>query len=136
MPFVLDSSVTLSWLLPDENNDKIDALIDRLESDHAVVPAIWPLEVSNALLVAQRRGRIKADELDRLTKALGALPIEVDPPIAPSGLRAILDLAKSHTLTTYDAAYLELARRRHIALATLDARLRAASLALKLAVLP
>ena len=78
MAFVLDSSVTLAWLLPDEGSEDVDKLADRLEQESAIVPSIWALEVGNALLVAQRRGRIKDDELARLAAALDGLPIEVD----------------------------------------------------------
>jgi predicted nucleic acid-binding protein len=136
MPFVLDSSVALAWLLPDEGSDAVDQLADRLEQDTASVPAIWALEVGDALLVAQRRGRIKDDELARLIAALDSLPIEVDPEAAQSGLLAIVDLAKRLGLTTYDAAYVELAQRRALALATLDGRLRSACAALQVPVLP
>jgi len=136
MPFVLDSSVALAWLLPDEGSDAVDRLADRLEQDTASVPAIWALEVGNALLVAQRRGRIKDDELARLIAALDSFPIEVDSEAAQSGLLPIVDLAKRLGLTTYDAAYVELAQRRALALATLDSRLRSACAVLQVPVLP
>jgi predicted nucleic acid-binding protein len=136
MPFVLDSSVALAWLLPDEGSDAVDGLADRLEQDTASVPAIWALEVGNALLVAQRRGRIKDDELARLIAALDSFPIEVDSEAAQSGLLPIVDLAKRLGLTTYDAAYVELAQRRALALATLDSRLRSACAVLQVPVLP
>jgi predicted nucleic acid-binding protein len=136
MPFVLDSSVALAWFLPDEDSTTVDALADRLENDYAVVPAIWPLEVGNALLVAQRRGRIKDEEIARFVNAIGALPIEIDPSSASTKLLPIVELAKKHGLTTYDAGYIDLAQRRALALATLDAKLRAACEALNLALLP
>lgn len=136
MPFVLDSSAALAWLLPDEDSTAVDFLADRLEHDYAVVPAIWSLEVGNALLVAQRRGRIKNQELARIAAALAALPIEADPPAGPPGLFAILNLAKQHGLTIYDASYVELAQRRALALATLDTKIRQTCEALKLALLP
>ena len=136
MPFVLDSSAALVWLLRDEGGAAVDFLADRLEHDYAVVPAIWSLEVGNTLLVAQRRGRIKNEELDRFAVALAALPIEVDPPAGPPGLFAILKLAKQHRLTIYDASYVELAQRRALALATLDAKICQTCVALNLALLP
>lgn len=136
MPFVLDSSVTLAWLLPDEGSEAVDQLADRLEQDSAIVPAIWALEVGNALLVAQRRGRIKDAELARMVAALDALPIEVDQEAARSALLAILALAKKLALTSYDAAYVELAHRQALPLATLDARLREACMAMRVPVLP
>lgn len=136
MPFVLDSSVALAWLLPDENGQAVDALADRLEQDYAVVPGIWTLEVGNALLMAQRRGRLRDDEIDRLAAALEGLPIEVDSPSTAPGLVAIFGLAKKLALTTYDAAYVELAQRRSLPLATLDGRLRQACTAMHLLALP
>lgn len=136
MPFVLDSSVALAWLLPDEGSEAIDQLADRLEQDTASVPSIWSLEVGNALLVAQRRGRIKDDELARMIAALDSLPIEVDWEAAKAGVLAIVGLAKRLGLTTYDAAYVELAHRQGLPLATLDERLRTACAAMQVPVLP
>jgi predicted nucleic acid-binding protein len=136
MVFVLDSSVALAWLLPDEANPSADALADRLTQQAALVPAIWPLEVGNALLMAQRRSRIKDDDLLRLAATLLALPIQVDQSPSARALVAVLELAKQHGLTTYDAAYIELAQRRSLPLATLDAKLRQACVATKVSVLP
>ncbi len=133
MAFVLDSSVTLAWLLPDEADERTDALSGRLEHENAHVPSIWPLEVGNALLTAQRRKRISEHEFERCVSALAALPIEVD---SPAILGSVLPIAKRFGLTSYDAAYLELARRRGFPLATLDEKLRKASKALKVSVLP
>ena len=136
MPFVLDSSVALAWLLPDEGSEVIDQLADRLEQDTASVPSIWSLEVGNALLVAQRRGRIKDDELVRMIAALDSLPIEVDSEAAKAGVLAVVGLAKRLGLTTYDAAYVELAHRQGLPLATSDERLRTACAAMQVPVLP
>jgi predicted nucleic acid-binding protein len=135
MAFVLDSSVTLSWLLPDEG-EACDAVADRLETEAAVAPAIWPLEVGNALLVARRRNRLTDRDLDRLLAVMSALPVEVETGMAESTLPAVMDLARTLGLTSYDAAYLELARRRAIPLATIDHRLRAACETLGVARLP
>jgi len=136
MPFVLDSSVTLAWLLPDEGSAAVEQLADRLEQDSASVPSIWALEVGNALLVAQRRGRIKDDELARMIAALDGLPIEVDQEAARPALLTIVAVAKKLGLTTYDAAYVELAHRQGVPLATLDERLRAACTTMQVPVLP
>lgn len=136
MSFVLDSSVALAWLLPDEGDDAVDALADRLERAPAQVPAIWRLEVSNALLIAMRRKRITPRDVDRLVAVLSALPIEVERDSEDDSLPRILDLARRLGLTTYDAAYLELAERRGLPLATLDARLREACRDLEIPVLP
>jgi predicted nucleic acid-binding protein len=133
MSFVLDSSVALAWLLQDESNERTDALADRLEQEDAHVPSIWSLEVGNALLTAMRRKRISETDFDRCIAALSALPIQVDPPAV---LAATLSIARRFSLTSYDAAYLELAQRRGLALATLDEKLRQACKPLKIAVLP
>jgi predicted nucleic acid-binding protein len=136
MAFVLDCSVTLSWLLPDERGAATDALADELERTTAVAPAIWPYEVANALLVAQRRARIGDDDLARVRRALSALPIEVEVVTSDHVLSAVSDLARRLNLTSYDAAYVDLAARRRLPLATLDEQLRKACAALKIEVLP
>jgi predicted nucleic acid-binding protein len=133
MAFVLDSSVALAWLLPDETGQQTDALADRLEYESAHVPSIWPLEVSNALLTALRRKRITQAEFERCFSALSALPIETD---STAGLEQVLKIAQRFGLTSYDAAYLELAERRSLPLATLDQKLRQACKSLKVPVLP
>jgi predicted nucleic acid-binding protein len=136
MAFVLDCSVTLSWLLPDERGAATDALADELERTTAVAPAIWPYEVANALLVAQRRARIGNDDLIRVRRALAALPIEVEAVTSHHVLSAVSDLGRRLDITSYDAAYVELAARRRLPLATLDERLRKACAALKIVALP
>ena len=133
MSFVLDSSVALSWLLPDEAADRTDALADRLEHESAHVPSIWPLEVSNALLTAWRRKRLTDADLELCLSALSGLPIETD---ANAALDQILAIARKFGLTSYDAAYLERAHRRSLPLATLDEQLRKACKGMKLPVLP
>lgn len=133
MAFVLDSSVALAWLLQDEANERTDALADRLEQEDAHVPPIWQLEVGNALMTAFRRKRISGGDFERCISVLSALPIEVD---TTAGLAGVLSIAQRFGLTSYDAAYLELAQRRGLPLATLDEKLRQACKALKVAVLP
>ncbi len=129
MAFVLDCSVALAWLLPDEQSKQADAWTDRLQHETALVPAIWGLQVSNALLTAVRRKRIRRADMDQALELLGALPIEID---ALAALHDVLQLAQQSGLTTYDASYLELARRRGVPLATLDAQLHKAGLKLSL----
>jgi predicted nucleic acid-binding protein len=136
MAFILDSSVALAWLLPDETNADTDSLADRLDQATARVPQIWPLEVGNALIMARRRGRITDAELDQCIAALSALPIEVDHPAGAERLAAVLKIARRHGLTSYDAAYVELAQRCGLPLATLDSRLRQVCKTLKVPVLP
>ena len=135
MAFVLDCSVTLAWLLPDEDAAAVDALADELARSTAVVPATWPYEVVNALQVAQRRARIDDDDLIHVWRALEALPIEIEA-VAKDHVFSAVALGRRLGITSYDAAYIELAGRRKIPLATLDARLRKACASLKIEVLP
>jgi predicted nucleic acid-binding protein len=136
MAFVLDCSVTLAWLLPDEDAAAVDALADELARSTAVVPAIWPYEVVNALQVAQRRARIDDNDLIRVWGALAALPIEIEAVAKDHVFSAVGQLGRRLGITSYDAAYVELAARRKMPLATLDARLRKACASLKIEVLP
>ena len=126
MAFVLDGSVAVAWLLPDEMRAELDALQDSLVDAAAIVPSLWPIEVGNALLVAARRGRIDPSELEHLVRAIQALHIEIDTATAEFALTRTLELARLHRLTTYDATYLELAIRTGLPLATLDKDLRRA----------
>ena len=135
MAFVLDCSIALAWVLPDEANESADDLADRLEHEAVYVPPIWPLEVGNALLIAQRGGGLNRVNQPPF-EALAVLPIEIEHDTGAAAFGGVMDLARKFGLTTYDAAYLELAKRRSVPLATLDAPLRRACAALKIPVLP
>ncbi len=126
MAFVLDCSVTMAWVFPDEATDSTDALRESLIQDGAVVPALWPIEVANVLLVATRRGRISEVDWPPIRDALEALPIDIDPESCLRVLHTVLPIANKHALSVYDAMYLELALRLGLPLATLDHRLIAA----------
>lgn len=135
MPFVVDASVTLGWCLPDEANAYTAAVLARLTADQAVVPAVWRLEVSNALLVAVRRGRVTQAQTLQSLALLDSLPIGIDLATTdPDGVK-LVDLARNHGLTVYDATYLELAMRSGYALATQDRRLQSAMTAVGVALL-
>lgn len=127
MPFVVDASVALAWFLPDEQTPLADQALDRLRSTPAIVPATWMSEVVNGFLVAERRGRITqtntASSLDRLHD----LPIRMVRLDAPADWNRPLDLARAHSLTVYDATYLDLAITQRVELATLDDALRSAA---------
>src|SRR3954465_1971672 len=133
--FVLDSSATLAMLLPDEQNEKADALADRLQEGRAAVPTIWPLEVRNALLAALRRRRLTNAEFEDRLKIAAGLPVEVGPPADAESLSRMASIAKRHDLSLYDASYLALAKQRGLPLATLNAALRRACSAQRIAVL-
>lgn len=125
-----DASATLPWCFEDEATPATDALLERLRAgEPAVVPAHWPTEVMNGLLMAVRRSRIDLDRVARFARALAVLPIRIEPPQSPAAWDAVIRVATDHQLTVYDAAYLELAARPHLPLATLDGDLRKAALA-------
>lgn len=130
MSFILDSSVALSWCFEDERTPATKALLDRVAETTALVPQHWPLEVLNGLMMAERRKRIDAPTRRRLAEFLRDLPIAPDPDTVGQIWGATQQLAERFRLTVYDAAYLELARRRHLPLATLDAELGRAGAAL------
>jgi predicted nucleic acid-binding protein len=125
--FVLDCSIAMSWCFADECDAYAESVLDQLRSAQAVVPSLWRLEAANVLLVAERRGRITRSESTRLTSFLTELPIMVDEESALRGLGIVLDLGRDHGLTAYDAAYLELAIRLGVPLATLDRQLSEAA---------
>ena len=125
--FVLDCSVTVAWAFDDEDAPRAAVVRDRLGEDLAVVPAIWALEVGNALLVAERRQRISRAESARFVEILRALPIDVDATPALGTLGSLLSLARQTGVSVYDAGYLDLAAARGLPLATLDKALERAA---------
>lgn len=127
MAFVLDASVALAWHFEDEASAYADRALERLREDDAVVPAIWPLEIANGLLAAERRGRLSAADVAQAHGLLSDLPIGVNALTLQVALGPVLDLARAQGLSTYDAAYLELAMREGLPLATEDEALRAAA---------
>ena len=128
--FVVDASATLPWCFADEATDATNALLARLKTgDAALVPGHWPTEVANALLIAVRRGRINLQDAQQFLEDLDALPIRIDPTTPKLARLHIMPLAEKHMLTIYDAAYLELALRQSVPLATLDDDLRKAAIA-------
>jgi predicted nucleic acid-binding protein len=122
---VLDPSLALSWYFEDERTPVLDALLDQVIEDGAVVPTLWRLEIANGLQTALRRRRINPAFRDRALTQLSRLPIIVDQDSDRYAWTSILQMADRFRLTLYDAAYLELAQRRSLPLATLDKALRA-----------
>jgi predicted nucleic acid-binding protein len=117
---VLDSSMSLAWYFEDEVTEANDAVLDRVRSEGALVPALWHFEVANALQMAVTRNRVDATFRDRALSRLKRLDIRVDVDSLDQAWNASVALAHRHGLTVYDAAYLELAHRRGLPLATLD----------------
>ena len=129
MSLVLDCSATLAWVYGDETTEAVRAVFEAVGRDGAWVPALWRLEVANVLEMGVRRSRHDAAFRDATLTDLALLPIRLDPETDQHAWGATVRLATRHSLTLYDAAYLELARRRDLPLATLDKGLRAASVA-------
>lgn len=127
MPFVLDNSVVTGWYIDNQATDYGDAVARRLEADTAWVPTIWELELANVLRTACVRGRMTAESAQGVLGRLARLPIEVDREVVERG--HVLSLALRFGLSSYDAAYLELALRRQVPIATTDAALREAAVA-------
>jgi len=121
--FVVDNSVVMSWCFEDEGNRYAEAVLESLESAEAFVPAIWPLEVGNVLLVAERKKRLTQAAVVRFLALLGGLPVTVEQETPERMLKDIVSLAREHGLSTYDASYLDLAMRFDLPIATLDASL-------------
>jgi predicted nucleic acid-binding protein len=127
MSLVLDSSVTLAWVYSDEITEPVREVFARLSERGAWVPGLWRLEVANILEMGVRRGRHDAAFRDATLADLALLPIHLDSETDRQAWGATVRLAQRHRLTAYDAAYLELAQRRGLPLATLDKQLRDAA---------
>ena len=125
--FVVDNSVVMAWCFEDEASPYTEGVLDRLQETAAVVPAIWPLEVANVLLMAERRDRLTEAQNAHFAQLLQVLPIAVEEADVARILGAVLAVARAHRLSAYDAAYLELAARQGLPLATQDGRLRKAA---------
>jgi predicted nucleic acid-binding protein len=132
---VIDNSVALAWCFEDEHTQPIMDLLDRVAQNGAVAPSLWPLEALNALLMAERRKRLDGKRRQRLAGFLRGLPVLLDTETADQAWTTTARLAERHRLTLYDAAYLELAQRRRLPLATLDEDLIAAGKALGMTLL-
>jgi len=130
--FVLDASVVVAWLLDDEDDPRAQAALERLETEVALVPHVWHVEVRSALLAAQRRRRLSADEVDDCLRRLRELPVRTD---ATPDVETAFALARTRRLSLYDALYLELALRADASLATLDHALSTAAVAESLALI-
>jgi len=120
LSFVIDCSVAMAWCFEDEATDFTDDLLERLGSEGAAVPSLWFLEVANVLTISERRGRTNQAKITKFLQLLSDLPITIDLKTEEKALTDILSLARTNGLTAYDAAYLELALREGLSLATLD----------------
>jgi predicted nucleic acid-binding protein len=124
---VIDSSVAIAWCFPDEHDDYSQSVLDALLTERAIVPELWQLEVANTLLVGERRDRSNQANTLIWIGFLASLPIAVDEQTKAHAFSETLSLARAQKLSVYDAAYLELAMRRGLPLATLDEKLKTAA---------
>lgn len=127
MSLVLDASVALAWCFEDEASAETDAIAERVREEGAFVPSLWHLELGNVLLQAEKRRRITTADATTRLELISALPIVTDHETSNRAWRDVLGLARAQKLTTYDAAYLELAIRRGLPLASRDTDLAAAA---------
>ncbi len=116
----------MSWCFEDETDEYADSVLDLLSDAEAVAPSIWSLEIANVLLVAERRKRLSEADSTQFLKLLGELPITVDHGSSDRALSDVLFIGRQQRLSSYDAAYLELAMREGIPLATRDEGLQKA----------
>lgn len=121
--FVVDNSIVMSWCFEDEGNGYAEAVLESLETGEAFVPAVWPLEVGNVLLIAERQKRLSRAAVVRFLELLGGLPIMVEQESPERMLREIVSLTREHRLSTYGASYLDLAMRLDVPLSTRDTSL-------------
>ena len=136
MSLVLDSSAVLAWVHGDERTAEIEAVFDQVVEKGVIVPHLWHLEVANSLTAAVRRKRVTQAFRDDVLNDLAELNISVDGDTAANAWGASVHLADLYGLTIYDAAYLELAQRLRLPLATLDRDLAKAARAAGVPVLP
>ncbi len=134
--FVLDCSVGVSWFFEDEQTAETQALLERVGVEGAVVPALWMIEVANAVVIGERRKRIRPGIGDAILAQIRTLDIEIDAGVTYENIGGVMALCREHGLTAYDGVYLELARRRALPIATLDKALKRAAKALRIESLP
>ena len=128
--YVLDNSVAMRWLLAslkESDQAYAEAVLQSLAETEALVPHLWHLEATNVLIGAEKRGDLKTGEVERFITQLEALPIQIDPLTSHQAFSRTLSLSRAYNLSSYDAAYLELAIREGLPLATLDGDLRKAA---------
>jgi len=131
--FVLDCSVTMAWCFEDEADAYADRALDSLKAGSALVPALWSFEVANVLIVAERRRRLRRSDADAFLHLLARLPLEIDHSLAIHDISFLIAIGRDHRLSAYDAAYLRLAIRERLPIATRDMALRSAARALGIA---
>jgi len=135
--FVLDASVTAVWALADESHPLAEAILDRWgnssgEKETALVPVVWWFEIRNVLVIHERRKRLTPEESNDFLRVLGSFPIHSED---DRDEKAMFEYSRKHKLSFYDAAYLDVAFRNQLPLATLDRALRVAAEAVGISLL-
>jgi predicted nucleic acid-binding protein len=125
--FVVDNSVVMSWCFKDEANPFVNNVLEWFQEATAYVPSVWPFEVVNVLLAAERRKLISEADSSRFLSLLSQLPIIIQHESPGRTMKDIIGLARAHDLSSYDASYLDLAMKKGLPLATLDKKLRKAA---------
>ena len=127
--FVADASVAIAWIHPAQSTRETEAMLDGLGGgDSLVVPALWPLEVANALTVLRRRRKLTREEVRSAIEIIRELPVIIDHEAAALAFTRLVGLASELEVTVYDASYIELATRRRLPLASNDARMKQAAI--------
>lgn len=121
--FVLDCSVAMAWCFEDESNMHSDKILKSLKDTKAIVPMLWPLEIMNVLHIAERKKRISLEQSEIFIDFLNNLPIERELILSEKINKRILEISRKYAITAYDAAYLEIAIRKHVPLASFDKNL-------------
>jgi predicted nucleic acid-binding protein len=124
---IVDCSVAMAWCFVDEATKSTNELLERLADEAALVPALWHLEITNVLALAEKKNRINKGEVDEFISLLESLEIEADEESSNRAFHHLLPLCRTYQLTSYDATYLDLAVRRKLPLASLDEPLRKAA---------
>ena len=126
--FVVDASVTIGWIHPGQATKQSQAILDAVADGATIeVPALWPLDVANALTVLVRRRKLTDGERQTALSWLRGLRVRVDHEMASLAFGRLSELATTHLLSVYDAAYLELSQRRGLVLGCKDGPLRKAA---------
>jgi predicted nucleic acid-binding protein len=123
---VVDASVALAWCFPEEASEYADRILVALEGHAILIPPLWAVEITNAVLMAERRKRVKQPEIRRFVELLDALTVIMDSQSVAESVSNILPIAREYGLSAYDAAYLDVAARHGVPLATLDSALQRA----------
>jgi predicted nucleic acid-binding protein len=125
--FVVDASLAMTWCFQDESTPESSAILTRLSTEPAAVPALWFLEIANVLSITERKRRITPTKTAEFIELIGELDLEIDNEMHGRAFDHLLRLSRTHGITVYDAVYLELALRLRVPLATLDTELRTAA---------